>query len=100
MHVLIVFQVLKVPLINIYKMQIPTSASYFISCCFILAFTSTDVIFHKFLELHSTLSEKRFLSINCPFLVDLLQAHCSKSSCLQEKVFLCEGKFTEQLKSN
>ena len=24
----------------------------------------------------------------------------SKSSCLQEKVFLCEDKFTEQLKSN
>ena len=25
---------------------------------------------------------------------------CSKSICLQEKLFLCEEKFTEQLKSN
>ena len=30
----------------------------------------------------------------------ILLYYCSKSSCLQEKVFLCEDKFTEQSKSN
>ena len=33
-----------------------------ISCCFTSAFTSAYIIFYNFLELHSTLSEKRFLS--------------------------------------
>ena len=35
-----------------------TATRSFISCCFRLAFTSTDIIFHKFLGLHSTLYEK------------------------------------------
>ena len=32
------------------------------SHCFILVFTLADMIFHVFLELHSTLSKKRFSS--------------------------------------
>ena len=52
-----VFQVLKVPLINICKIQ-PLDLLLFL----LLAFTSADTDFYKFLELHSTLSEKRFLS--------------------------------------
>ena len=35
-----------------------TATRSFLSCCFILDFTSADIIFHNFLELHSTLSEK------------------------------------------
>ena len=42
----------------------------FISCCFILALTSADIIFHKFLELHSTLSEKKDFRYEFPFLTD------------------------------
>ena len=40
---------------------------------FLLAFTSADVIFHKFLELHSTLSEKKIFFTNFPFLTDVLK---------------------------
>ena len=37
------------------------------------AFTSADIIFHNFLELHSTLTDKkRFLSQIFPFLTDSL----------------------------
>ena len=43
-----------------YKSLYDTATSSIISCCFTLAFTSADIIFHKFLELHSTLSEKDF----------------------------------------
>ena len=41
---------------------------------FLLAFTSAYIIFHKFLELHSTLSEKKKKKIvtNFPFLTDSL----------------------------
>ena len=60
MSVLHCISVLKVILIKSYKIQLATS--FFISCCFTLAFTSGDIIFYKFLELHSTLSEKIFLS--------------------------------------
>ena len=35
-----------------------------------LAFTSADIIFQKFLELHSTLSEKQIFSTNFPFLTN------------------------------
>ena len=44
------------------KKKEDTATRSFISCCFILAFTLADIIFHKFLELHSTLSKKRFSS--------------------------------------
>ena len=36
--------------------------SSFVCCCFIPAFTPADIIFYNFLELHSKLSQKRFLS--------------------------------------
>ena len=45
-----------------YKNVKDTETRSFISCCFMLAFTSADIIFHKFLEFHSILLEKRFLS--------------------------------------
>ena len=38
--------------------------------CFMLAFTSADIVFHQFLELHSTLSGKKIFVINFPFLTD------------------------------
>ena len=41
--------------------------------CFMLAFTSTDIVFHRFLELHSTLSGKKIFVINFPFLTDSLK---------------------------
>ena len=40
---------------------------------FLLAFTSADIIFHKVLELHSTLSEKNIFMINFRFLTDSLK---------------------------
>ena len=43
-----------------YKNLWDTVTRTFNSCCFILAFTSTDIIFHKCLKLHSTLSKKGF----------------------------------------
>ena len=36
-----------------------TATSCFICCCFISDFTSADITFNTFLELHSVLSEKR-----------------------------------------
>ena len=39
---------------------------------FLLAFTSADIIFHKFLELHST-SDKKIFVTNFPFLTDSLK---------------------------
>ena len=38
-----------------------------------LAFTSADIIFHKFLELHATLSEKNIFIKNFPILTDSLE---------------------------
>ena len=40
---------------------------------FLLAFTLADIIFHKFLELHSTLSENKIFVANFPFLTDSLK---------------------------
>ena len=58
----IIFQVLKELLIIICKIQL-ASYQIFYFLLFLLAFTSTDAIFQKFLELHSTLSgKKRFTS--------------------------------------
>ena len=39
-----------------------TVTSSFIYCCFILSFTLADIVFYKFLEFHSPLFEKRFLT--------------------------------------
>ena len=62
--VYIVFQILKVLL--------DTATRSFVSC-FLLAFTLADIIFYKFLELHSPLSERKIFVTNCPFLTDLLE---------------------------
>ena len=68
----IVFQVMKVLLIKITGfLKKDTGTSSFISYCFTLTFTSADIIFHNFLELYSTLSEKLFVK-NVPFLTDSL----------------------------
>ena len=51
-----------------------------ISCCFMLAFTSADIIFYKLLELHSSLSVKKIFVTNFPFLRDSLKdLHSPKS---------------------
>ena len=55
----ILFKVLKVLLTKICKIQPPDLL--FLAAFIFLAFTA-DIIFHKFLELHSTLSEKIFQS--------------------------------------
>ena len=56
----ILFKVFKVLLTKICKMQPPDLL--FLVVFILLAFTSADIIFHKFLEFHSTLSEKIFQS--------------------------------------
>ena len=53
----IVFEVLKVVLIKIYKIQPPV-----LLFLLVLHFTSADIVCHNFLELHLTLSEKKFSS--------------------------------------
>ena len=50
-----------------------TATRSFIFCFFILAFTSADIIFHKFSELHATKSEKKIFVGNFPFLTDSLK---------------------------
>ena len=45
-----------------YKKLQDTATSSSLCCCFISAFTLTDIIFYKALERHSTLPEKTFLS--------------------------------------
>ena len=47
----------------------------FLAALFLLVFTSADIIFHKFSELHSTLSEKKIFVSNFPFLTDSLNPH-------------------------
>ena len=88
--VFILFQVLKLLLIKRCNYQ------FFISFCFLSAFTSTDIIFYNFLELHSTLSEKRFLSRIFPFYVNhcvLLILTWRSLEALRTKVF-CWCSFT------
>ena len=41
------------------NLSVYTATRTFTSCCFMLAFTSADIINHKFLELHSTLYLKK-----------------------------------------
>ena len=45
---------------------------------FLLAFTSADIIFHKFLELHSTLSEKKIFVTNFSFLTAVVEISIDK----------------------
>ena len=47
-----------------------TSIRFFISCSFTLAFTPADIVFCKFLELHSTLSKKKDFPHFFSFLTD------------------------------
>ena len=65
----IVFHVLKVFLIKICKIQ-PLHLYLLFLVAFILAFTSADINFYKFLELHSTLSEKKDFCHEFSFLTD------------------------------
>ena len=53
----IVFQVLKVLLTEICNIQ--SLDPLFIYLFILLAFTPTDILFHKFLEFYSILSEKK-----------------------------------------
>ena len=46
------------------------ATSPFVSSCFTSDFTKTGMTFYNFLELHLPLLEKRFLSMNFPFLMD------------------------------
>ena len=64
-----VFQVLKVILVKTWKIQ-PLQIFYFWSFLLGVALTSGDIIFQKFLELHSALSEKQIFSTNFPFLTN------------------------------
>ena len=68
----ILFQVLKVIFIKICKIH-PLDLLFLV----FVAFTSEDIIFHKGLELHSTLSEKKkkIFVTNFPFLTDSLNPH-------------------------
>ena len=66
----IVFEVSKVLLIKICKIQL---ADLFISCCFYYVLPQQISFFHKFLELHSILSEKKIFVTNFPFLTDSLK---------------------------
>ena len=64
----IVVQVLKKLLIKSCK-----NSHQIFSLLFLLAFTSANIIFQKFLELHSTLSEKKIFVMNFPFLTDSIK---------------------------
>ena len=64
----IIFQVLKVLHIKICRIK-PPDLLFLV----FLGFTSADIIFHKFLELHLTLSEKKIFVTNFPFLTDLFK---------------------------
>ena len=66
-HTLLYFK-FKVPLIKIYKIN----HQIFYLLLFYIVF-SADIIFHKFLELHSTLSEKTIFVKNFLFLTDSLK---------------------------
>ena len=61
--------------------------------CFILVFISADIIFHKFLELHSTYEKKKIFVTNFSFLTDYSlkpptpTSHSSKSS--KDCLFVC-----------
>ena len=56
---------------------------------FLLAFTSADIIFHKFSELHSTLSEKKIFITNVSFLPDSLNPPPSNHHSLNSQNIFC-----------
>ena len=61
-------KVLKVLPIKICKIEPPDLLFIVV----LSAFTSADIVFHKFLDLHSTLTEKKIFVMNFPFLTDSL----------------------------
>ena len=72
-HFYIAFQVLKVTSYKNLNLRYSHQIFYFF--CFILAFTSAGIIFHRLLELHSILSERKIFVINFPVLTDSLKLH-------------------------
>ena len=74
----IVFQALRVALKEICKIQPPNRLFQFVF--FILTFISADIIFHKFLELYLTLSEKNIFATNLSSLTDSLNRPTAPSS--------------------
>ena len=64
----IAFQVLRVLLKK--NVRYSHQIFYFLLFYMILAFTLADIMFHKFLELHSTLSKKKIFITMFPFLTD------------------------------
>ena len=73
----IIFKVLKVLLIKICKIEPPDLLFIVVFISFYISFISADIIFHKFLELHSTLSGKKILVTNFLFLTDSLPRYPS-----------------------
>ena len=53
----------------------PPDLLFLVIYFYYIAFTSADIIFHKFLELHST-SDKKIFVTNFPFLMDSLTNPC------------------------
>ena len=95
----IIFQVLKVLLIKCCK----NSHQIFYFLLFLLAFTSADIIFHKVLELHPTLSEKKIFVTNFPFLMDSLkppQPLIDEKPLSSTKVFLPGSLIHKRLRGN
>ena len=68
----IIFEIWKVLLIKVCKIEPPDLLFIAVFISFYISFTSADIIFHKFLELHSTLPGKKILVTNFPFLTDSL----------------------------
>ena len=63
------FQVLKLLLVKIFKMQPPDFLFLVVFISFNTS-SSADIIFHNVLELHSTLIEKKIFDMNFPFITD------------------------------
>ena len=84
------------------KYMIDTATSSFVSCCFLSAFTSADIIFYNFLELHCAFSNKKIFVMNFPFSTD-----CSKNrippplncqNLLSAKNFFCRCSLSQKRK--
>ena len=79
------------------------SRQIFYFLLFLLAFTSADIIFHKVLELHPTLSEKKIFVTNFPFLMDSLkppQPLIDEKPLSSTKVFLPGSLIHKRLRGN
>ena len=88
----IIFQVLKVLLIKIWKIQQP-------DLLFLVVFISfhiSIIIFQTFLELHSTLSEKKIFITNFPFSTDWLNPPPLPAP-LRPKSAKCDESFLSML---